>query len=100
MDNMKSDSPVESEGYVDKFRTTRWSVVLSCRTSSERSAEAQDALSNLCRIYWRPICAFICRRGYSVADAQDLTQDSLIMILHGDLLQRVDPSRGRFRSIL
>jgi len=96
---VKAETTIEGD-YSDKFRTTRWSVVLSCRKSHERPDETQDALAELCRIYWRPICAYICRRGYSAADGQDLTQDFLLTVLSGDLLQRVDPGRGRFRSIL
>jgi RNA polymerase sigma-70 factor (ECF subfamily) len=61
---------------------------------------AREALAQLCQTYWRPVFAFICRRGYSVPDAQDLTQDFFITVLKGRLLQRADPERGRFRSLL
>jgi RNA polymerase sigma factor (sigma-70 family) len=83
-----------------QFITTRWSVVLSCADSEVESAAARDALSELCKTYWRPIFSYICRRGYSAQDAEDLTQDSLTNLLHGPLLQRADPNRGRFRSLL
>jgi RNA polymerase sigma factor (sigma-70 family) len=97
---VKSDAAIEKENYTDKFRTTRWSIVLSCGNLDDRSVGARDALGQLCRIYWRPIFAFICRRGHSISDAQDLTQDFFLTVLNGDLLQRVDPGRGRFRSVL
>jgi RNA polymerase sigma factor (sigma-70 family) len=84
----------------DRFSTTRWSVVLACGGSAADEETARKALSELCKTYWRPIFAFVCRRGYSVPDAQDLTQDFLLMVLEGDLLKRADPSRGRFRSLL
>jgi RNA polymerase sigma-70 factor (ECF subfamily) len=42
----------------------------------------------------------ICRRGHSVTDAQDLTQDFFVMLLKGNLLSLADPARGRFRSLL
>jgi RNA polymerase sigma factor (sigma-70 family) len=84
----------------DRFSTTRWSVVLACADSAAGEEASRKALADLCKIYWRPIFAFICRRGYSVPDAQDLTQDFLLMVLEGDLLKRADPSRGRFRSLL
>jgi RNA polymerase sigma factor (sigma-70 family) len=83
-----------------RFMTTRWSVVLSCSDSGIESAAAQDALSELCKTYWRPIFAYICRRGHSIQDAEDLTQDFFASLLHGPLLQRADPERGRFRSLL
>jgi DNA-directed RNA polymerase specialized sigma24 family protein len=72
-------------------------MILSCGTPEE---SAREALAELCRIYWRPIFAFICRRGYSVPDAQDLTQDFFLMVIEGKLLQLADPCRGRFRSLL
>ncbi len=78
--------------------TTRWSVVLAA--GSDPSTAAQNALSHLCQIYWRPIFAFICRRGHSTTDAQDLTQDFFVSVMEGQLLQRANPQKGRFRSLL
>jgi len=83
-----------------RFSTTRWSVVLSCADSGIESAAAHDALSELCKTYWRPIFAYICRRGHSIQDAEDLTQDFFASLLQGPLLRRADPERGRFRSLL
>ena len=81
------------------FATTRWSVVLTAANSGEEPG-ARDALAELCRTYWRPIFSFVCRRGYSTEDAQDLTQDFFLMILHDNWLHHADESRGRFRSLL
>jgi len=83
-----------------QFITTRWSVVLSCADSEVDSAAARDALSELCKTYWRPIFTYVCRRGYSPEDAEDLTQDFFTNLLKGPLLERADPERGRFRSLL
>ena len=80
--------------------TTRWSLILSGGDSKNKEQETSAALAELCRIYWRPIFAFVCRGGYSTQDAEDLTQDFFVMILEGDWLQNADPSRGRFRSLL
>jgi DNA-directed RNA polymerase specialized sigma24 family protein len=82
-----------------QFATTHWSVVLACADSGDE-AKARRALSELCKTYWRPIFAFICQQGHSVPDAQDLTQDFFLMVLEGHLLERADPHRGRFRSLL
>jgi len=84
----------------DRFVTTRWSVILSCADSQASTQTARDALTHLCQTYWRPIFAFVCHQGNSVPEAQDLTQDFFAMLLEGRLLQRADPSRGRFRSLL
>jgi DNA-directed RNA polymerase specialized sigma24 family protein len=88
------------QGNADRFTTTHWSVVLACAGSEAGEETARKALSDLCKTYWRPVFAFICRRGYSVPDAQDLTQDFFLMLLEGDILKRADPNRGRFRSLL
>ena len=78
------------------FATTRWTLVLKSRTPAVNAA----ALEELCGIYWRPVFTFVRRRGYSVADAQDLTQDFFLDLLSGDFLSRADRNRGRFRSLL
>ena len=97
---MNSDIRKDGAGEPRVFVTTRWSLILSAAKSESGEQTARDALAELCRIYWRPIFAFICRRGYPVSDAQDLTQDFFVMVLEGNLLNLVDPARGRFRSLL
>jgi RNA polymerase sigma factor (sigma-70 family) len=96
---MRPEPPLHSRRHA-RFLTTRWSIVLSCADSGSNDAEAQAALAELCKIYWRPVFAFICRQGHSVPDAQDLTQDFFARVLKGRLLQCADPKRGRFRSLL
>jgi RNA polymerase sigma factor (sigma-70 family) len=73
---------------------------LFCADSGGDEEKARAALAELCKIYWRPVFAFICRQGHSVPDAQDLTQDFFAMVLTGHLLQRADQNRGRFRSLV
>jgi DNA-directed RNA polymerase specialized sigma24 family protein len=70
------------------------------RLSPDAPTQVDPGLAQLCQIYWRPIFTFIYRRGYSAADAQDLTQDFFLMIMEGSFLQSADPKRGRFRSLL
>ncbi len=97
---MAPDSTTGTGGGGVRFHTTRWSLILSSLHGSTGKADARDSLSQLCRIYWRPIFAFVCRKGYSVPDAQDLTQDFFVVLFKGDLLARADRDRGRFRSLL
>ena len=80
-----------------QFCTTQWNIVFS---SSGETTIADQALGELCRVYWRPTFAFICRRGYSVSDAQDLTQEFFLRLLNRNLVAAAHPSRGRFRSLL
>jgi RNA polymerase sigma factor (sigma-70 family) len=96
--NPKTPSPEKPSP--DRFVTTRWSVVLSCADSGGDEQKTRKALAELCKIYWRPVFAFICRKGHSVPDAQDLTQDFFVTVLKGGLLERADRSRGRFRSLV
>jgi RNA polymerase sigma factor (sigma-70 family) len=90
----------EGAGEPREFVTTRWSLILSAAHMGSEEQKARDALAELCRTYWRPIFSFIRRRGYSIEDAQDLTQDFFVAILKNDWLQHADRNRGRFRSFL
>ena len=90
----------EDAGEPRQFVTTRWTLVLSAANSDSEEKKARGALDELCRTYWRPVFSFVFRRGYSMADAQDLTQDFFVMILKRGWLRHADPNRGRFRSLL
>jgi hypothetical protein len=82
------------------FTTTRWSLVLEGANTDGDTQKSAEALAELCRTYWRPVFSYVCRRGYSAEDAQDITQDFFLMILKTNWLQQADQSRGRFRSLL
>jgi RNA polymerase sigma factor (sigma-70 family) len=90
----------EGAGAPRQFATTRWSLILSAAHSESGEEKARAALEELCRIYWRPVFVFVCRRGYSTEDAQDLTQDFFVKILEPNWLQHADAKRGRFRTFL
>jgi RNA polymerase sigma-70 factor (ECF subfamily) len=80
------------------FATTRWTLVRAARDVS--APEAREALAYLCAVYWYPLYAFIRRRGYDAADAQDLTQGLFARLLEKDGLASADHDKGRFRSFL
>jgi RNA polymerase sigma factor (sigma-70 family) len=80
------------------FPSTHWSVVLSAGDASVPNGT--QALDKLCRAYWRPIYAYVRRRGYGPADAEDLTQAFFEHFLERKLLTVVDRQRGRFRTFL
>ena len=80
------------------FVTTHWSVVLSAR--DQDSIRSVEALESLCRIYWHPLYAYVRRRGYSPADAEDLTQSFFAWLLERNWLGQADQRRGRFRTFL
>jgi RNA polymerase sigma-70 factor (ECF subfamily) len=80
------------------FNTTQWSAVVSA--SGDTSPEAQRALEQLCVTYWYPLYAHVRRQGYSVEDAQDLTQEFFARLLERKYLRLADKNRGRFRTFL
>lgn len=80
------------------FATTHWSVV--ARAGSQDTPVSRVALEYLCRAYWYPLYAFVRRRGYSVEDSQDLTQQFFARILERNLVAQADQSKGRFRTFL
>lgn len=80
------------------FATTHWSVVLGAGETG--SAQAAAALEQLCRAYWYPLYAFVRRRGYTSADAQDLTQSFFARLLERGSLRNIQREGGRFRSFL
>ena len=79
------------------FTTTHWSVVL---TAQGDSPAAQEALENLCRIYWRPIFSFLLRQGIRPEEAEDLTQGFFASLLEHRNLSAVRKEKGRLRSYL
>ena len=97
---MKLEARTSDETEPRVFSTTRWSLILSAAQSEASEAKARQALTELCRTYWRPIFLFVSRRGFSIQEAQDLTQDFFVMILETDWLKHADEHRGRFRSFL
>jgi RNA polymerase sigma-70 factor (ECF subfamily) len=97
---MESGADADSKNERGVFVTTRWSIILSAGDSGPEKQKAREAIAELCRTYWRPIFSYVCWRGYSLEDAQDLTQDFFVMILRNDWFRRADPNRGRFRTFL
>jgi RNA polymerase sigma factor (sigma-70 family) len=80
------------------FVTTRWTVVLEAAQADDSAA--QNAMAELCRIYWYPLYAFVRRRGYAPHDAEDLTQGFFLALLEKDFLDGITREGGRFRSFL
>jgi RNA polymerase sigma factor (sigma-70 family) len=96
---VKAENAAMRPCHADQFATTHWSLVIRANPAGA-DQQRESALTQLCQTYWRPIFAYICRCGYPVSDAQDLTQDFFVMVLKGNLLKLADPNRGRFRSLL
>jgi RNA polymerase sigma factor (sigma-70 family) len=81
-----------------QFRTTHWTAVLL--SAKSEAPGSQEALSELCRIYWQPIYAFVRHQRCNPQDAQDLTQGFFLHLLGHKALSQVSPLKGKFRSFL
>ena len=95
---MTSSSTAVPQGTGSGFVSTRWTVVLSAGDPS--SPRAATALEALCRAYWYPLYAYVRRRGYSVEDAEDLTQAFFGRLLEARSIATADRDKGRFRAFL
>ncbi|HUC84861.1 MAG TPA: sigma-70 family RNA polymerase sigma factor [Candidatus Acidoferrales bacterium] len=80
------------------FVTTHWSIVLSAQEGD--SPRRSVAMEELCRSYWYPLYAYVRRHGYSVEDAQDLTQEFFARLLARNWVGSANPAKGRFRTFL
>jgi RNA polymerase sigma-70 factor (ECF subfamily) len=87
-------------GQSDFFPSTNWSIVLAAGRSLAEPEIAQAALAELCQIYWTPLYSFVRSRGYTVHDAQDLTQSFFAHLIEHKMYARVDRQKGRFRWFL
>ena len=79
------------------FPTTRWTLILSARDGGEAN---RAALETLLAVYWKPVYFYLRRKGRSVEAAEDAVQGFFLHLLERDVLPRLDPARGRFRSYL
>lgn len=80
------------------FDTTHWSVVSAA--ADPVSPNSPAALETLCRTYWYPLYFYVRRKGYSGADAQDMTQEFFCRLIGKNYLGSVDRNAGSFRSFL
>ena len=100
-DSRKTDShPGPARAQISRagFVATRWTVVLTA--AGRDPTRARDALAQLCQTYWYPLYACIRCKGYSPADAEDLTQAFFARVLEENFIATADKEKGRFRSFL
>lgn len=81
-----------------QFPTTRWDELAQASLHGDHAA--REILNQFCRRYWEPVNTFIRWKGYSEADAADLTQDFFLNFLETRSWRRADPRRGNFRTFL
>jgi RNA polymerase sigma factor (sigma-70 family) len=78
---------------------TNWSLIHAAAKGDP--VTASEAIERLVRRYWPAVYAFIRQSGRNVNDAADLTQSFVCdVVLHRNLFQKADQSRGKFRTFL
>jgi len=76
------------------FPSSVWTLILNIKHDPERVKE-QIVLR-----YRQPVYEFIQRRLTNHEDAEDLTQEVFLRVCADEFLEKVDPEKGRFRTIL
>ncbi len=85
-------------GHGGWFPSTRWSVVRDTAVSD--GEVKRRAMEEWCRLYWKPVCAFIRAHGHGETEAEDLTQDFFARWLERDMAQGLSPEAGSLRGFL
>jgi len=75
-----------------------WTEIASATLHGDTSAS--KALESFYELYRLPVQHFILRRGFSEADAEDLTQEFFLELMRDSALRKADRTRGKFRSFL
>jgi len=95
---MESSDWTDIGGVRQKFLTTHWSLVEDIK---KRGDKERALIGLLLERYWKPVYCYLRRKGYDNEQAKDLTQGFFHeVVLDRDLIDRADPSKGSFRSLL
>ena len=83
----------------ESFEQTHWSEILDARTTDD--ARRRAAVEYIARRYWKPVYCYLLRKGYDGERCKDLTQGFFTdVVLKRQLIQKADPAKGKFRSLL
>ena len=85
-------------GTAETFLTTHWSLI----EDIQKQKNPERAMIHLLlKRYWKPVYLYLRRTGCENEEAKDLTQGFFHEIVLGRrLVQKADPSKGRFRAFL
>jgi len=85
-------------GVGNAFLTTHWSLIEKTQADGE---DKREFVGLLLGKYWKPVYCYLRRKGYDNDQAKDLTQGFFHEVVLGrELIQKADPTKGRFRSFL
>lgn len=95
---MEYDDRTSMGGAGEAFLTTHWSLIEQAQQNEDKD---RALIGLLLQRYWKPVYCYLRRRGHDNEQAKDLTQGFFHeVVLNRDLIGRVDPSKGRFRTLL
>jgi len=77
-----------------EFPSSIWTTLLTVRKDPGRVRDL------VVRRYRQPVYEFIRRQGLSHEDAEDITQDVFAQICRDGFLERIDPNKGKFRTLV
>jgi DNA-directed RNA polymerase specialized sigma24 family protein len=85
-------------GVREAFLTTHWSLIEDVKNHEDKD---RALIGLLLERYWKPVYCYVRRQGYDNEQAKDLTQGFFHeVVLNRHLVQRADPSKGRFRTFI
>jgi DNA-directed RNA polymerase specialized sigma24 family protein len=85
-------------GSVEAFLTTQWSLIEGIKKHKDPK---QSLIGLLLERYWKPVYCYLRRKGYRNEESKDLTQGFFHeIVLNRRLIERADPSKGRFRTFI
>ena len=79
------------------FPTTRWTLIVEAKSSPQAR---RAALTELMRVYWRPLFVWFRAHGLNDDAAKDATQQLLLQLMERDVVSKATPERGRLRAYL
>lgn len=80
------------------FQQTAWTQILQAQDGT--TATVRQCLDHLIELYWKPVYFHIRRKGHSIEDAKDLTQQFFLRFMERRSLHAADPDKGKFRTYL
>jgi DNA-directed RNA polymerase specialized sigma24 family protein len=95
---MKNYDWTEIGGVRQKFLTTHWSMLEDIKKQGDNE---HALIGLLLERYWKPVYCYLRRKGYDNEQSKDLTQGFFHeVVFDRGLVDRADPSKGSFRSLL
>jgi hypothetical protein len=96
---MRDHDYTDMGGTGQAFLTTHWSIIEAAQAGDDDKDRALIGL--LLKQYWRPVYCYLRGKGYPNEQAKDLTQGFFHeVVLQRHLVEKADPAKGRFRSLL